>query len=95
MNLVLLKDKVHPFIFSSYFSEPQMKIEKTVLVIIDALRTDHLVSTSQPLMPHLHGLLTKGEAHGYILHTATPTVTLPRIKVKINHDVVGWKQSVC
>lgn len=56
-------------------------IEKTVLVVIDALRSDHLVIASAPLMPHLQNAMASGAGLGYILHTAAPTVTLPRIKV--------------
>ncbi|XP_069193929.1 GPI ethanolamine phosphate transferase 2-like isoform X1 [Procambarus clarkii] len=70
--------------------ESPVSVNKTVIVIIDALRADHLVSTPQPLMPHLHGLLAKEEAHGYILHTATPTVTLPRIKSLVTGSIPGF-----
>nr|XP_053631909.1 LOW QUALITY PROTEIN: GPI ethanolamine phosphate transferase 2-like [Cherax quadricarinatus] len=65
-------------------------VSKTVIVVIDALRSDHLVSTPQPLMPHLHGLLSQGDAHGYVLHTASPTVTLPRIKSLVTGSIPGF-----
>ena len=58
-----------------------VSVDKTVVVVIDALRTDHLVTATVPLMPYLQTQLAAGGAHGYILHTAAPTVTLPRIKV--------------
>lgn len=57
------------------------EVEKTVLVVIDALRADQLVTATAPLMPYLQGQMASGGAQGYILHTAAPTVTLPRIKV--------------
>ncbi|XP_042226776.1 GPI ethanolamine phosphate transferase 2-like isoform X2 [Homarus americanus] len=41
-------------------------------------------------MPYLHGLLTRGEAHGYVLRTATPTVTLPRIKSLVTGSIPGF-----
>ncbi|XP_066942759.1 GPI ethanolamine phosphate transferase 2-like [Macrobrachium rosenbergii] len=65
-------------------------IEKVVLVIIDAWRTDHLVLTDQPLMPHMYDLLTRGKAYGFVLHTATPTVTLPRIKSLVTGSIPGF-----
>ncbi|XP_064100812.1 GPI ethanolamine phosphate transferase 2-like [Macrobrachium nipponense] len=65
-------------------------IEKVVLVIIDALRTDHLALTNQPLMPHMYDLLTRGKAYGFVLHTATPTVTLPRIKSLVTGSIPGF-----
>lgn len=56
-------------------------VEKTVLIVIDALRTDQLVTATAPLMPYLQGMMATGAGLGYIFHTAAPTVTLPRIKV--------------
>ncbi|KAK3865392.1 hypothetical protein Pcinc_028996 [Petrolisthes cinctipes] len=70
------------------------EVDKTVLVVIDALRADHLASTRQPLMPYLHSLLTKGGARGYLLHTSSPTVTLPRLKSMVTGGIPGFMDVV-
>ncbi|XP_068232796.1 GPI ethanolamine phosphate transferase 2 [Palaemon carinicauda] len=83
----------HPFSTQEQGREPEKgekAIEKVVLVIIDALRTDHLVLTPQPLMPHMYDLLKNGKAYGFVLHTATPTVTLPRIKSLVTGSIPGF-----
>ncbi|KAK7082709.1 hypothetical protein SK128_014259 [Halocaridina rubra] len=64
-------------------------VDKTVIVIIDALRVDHLVRTSQTLMSHMQDLM-KGSAYGYVVRTATPTVTLPRIKSLVTGSIPGF-----
>ncbi|XP_042892631.1 GPI ethanolamine phosphate transferase 2-like [Penaeus japonicus] len=71
-------------------NDSQVVIDKTVLIVIDALRADHLSATNQPLMPYVHGLITKGEAFSYVLRTATPTVTLPRIKSLVTGTIPGF-----
>lgn len=64
-----------------YSNDSHTAVEKVVVVVIDALRADHLATATAPLMPYLQGQLASGAAQGYVIHTAAPTVTLPRIKV--------------
>lgn len=71
-------------------NDSHLTIDKTVLIVIDALRADHVSATNQPLMPFLHGLIAKGEAYSYVLRTATPTVTLPRIKSLVAGTIPGF-----
>ncbi|XP_063841939.1 GPI ethanolamine phosphate transferase 2-like [Scylla paramamosain] len=73
-----------------YSNDSHMAVEKVVVVVIDALRADHLVTAAAPLMPYLQGQLASGAARGYVVHTAAPTVTLPRIKSLVTGSVPGF-----
>lgn len=65
-------------------------VEKTVIIVIDALRSDHIATAREPHMPYLYALLQEGGAHGYVVHTASPTVTLPRIKSLVTGNIPGF-----
>ncbi|CAL4124474.1 unnamed protein product, partial [Meganyctiphanes norvegica] len=65
-------------------------VEKTVIIVIDALRSDHLATATNPSMPYLYNLLQEGGAKGYVVHTASPTVTLPRIKSLVTGSIPGF-----
>ena len=61
------------------------KAEKTVIVVIDALRADHLALAETPVMPYLDGMIKDKMASVFVTHTSTPTVTMPRLKVRIKY----------
>lgn len=63
------------------FADENSLIDKSVLMIIDALRLDFLDSES---FSYVHQLLEEKEACLLKLQVNLPTVTKPRIKVKTN-----------
>lgn len=60
------------------------QINRTVLMIIDALRLDFLDSES---FSYVHQLLEQKEACLLKLQVNLPTVTKPRIKVNTKHNI--------
>jgi ethanolaminephosphotransferase len=59
----------------------QPAFTRLVLVVIDALRMDFVFSEDSG-MRYLQSLIRKKQAFGYNAHADSPTVTLPRIKVR-------------
>ena len=57
-------------------------VDKVVIVVIDALRADHLATALEPRMPFLKSLEKNKDGFIYVTHTSTPTVTMPRLKVR-------------
>lgn len=53
---------------------------KSVLMVIDALRMDFVKSDAR--MSYVNEMLGSGEACLINIHVQTPTVTLPRVKVR-------------
>ncbi|RXG61307.1 GPI ethanolamine phosphate transferase 2 [Armadillidium vulgare] len=74
--------------YNNYKNEPLGK--KTVLLIIDALRADHLVDSQVILMEYCTELLRNKRGIGYMLKTASPTVTLPRIKSIVTGSIPSF-----
>lgn len=60
-------------------SQPRKLYDRTVLVLIDALRSDFIYKHEN--MPFVGEHLQNGRAVGYTVKAHPPTVTLPRIKV--------------
>ena len=56
-------------------------VKKMVVMIVDALRDDHLSTDQENRMPYAKNAVSKGDAFIYSLRTASPTVTMPRLKV--------------
>ncbi|XP_076035855.1 GPI ethanolamine phosphate transferase 2, catalytic subunit-like isoform X2 [Oratosquilla oratoria] len=77
-----------------WHTEKETQPPKIVMVVIDALRADHLATATTPRMPHLHKMLRNGEGVGFIARTANPTVTLPRIKSLVTGTIPGFMDVV-
>ncbi|XP_067944546.1 GPI ethanolamine phosphate transferase 2-like [Watersipora subatra] len=65
------------------------RFSKTVLIIVDALRTD-FITTRHDSWPYLQQLVDLGQARMYHARVHPPTVTLPRIKALISGDIPGF-----
>ena len=62
-------------------SPPDRRLQRTVLVLIDALRADFV--NKYTYLPYLREQIVAGHGYSFVVRTHPPTVTLPRIKV---HD---------
>lgn len=62
----------------SFHGKPQF--EKLILVVVDAMRSDFMYSSSNSHMLYLHGLIGNGSAIPFTAFSHPPTVTLPRLK---------------
>lgn len=64
-----------------YFDDkiPDAKFSKMVFVVIDALRSDFMLSSNSN-MSFVHETINSGHGLAYTAHSTPPTVTLPRIK---------------
>lgn len=56
-------------------------ISRTVLMVIDAMRTDFIQNQQNTSMKYLNKLMDDGVACSLNLNVEVPTVTMPRIKV--------------
>ena len=61
-------------------------MKRVVLMVIDALRLDFVIPF-HGAMPFTEDMLRKGRGISVMAEAAIPTVTLPRIKVRINNSV--------
>lgn len=68
-------------IINSLEVKPATTFHRLVLMVIDALRADFVLGTSD-FMPFTRFKLHEGNGVSFLAKTQTPTVTLPRIKVK-------------
>lgn len=59
---------------------------KTVIMVVDALRSEFLYGDDS-MMNWTRGMISEQKAFPYIGRAQAPTVTLPRIKVGLDHSM--------
>lgn len=65
----------------------QHQVSRTVLMVIDALRTDFIQNQQNTSMKYLNKMINDGAACSINLNVEVPTVTMPRIKVILSFPV--------
>lgn len=73
----------HFFVYSLNKSIYQRHVSRTVLMVIDAMRTDFIYNQQNTSMKYLNKMINDGTACMINLNVEVPTVTMPRIKVVI------------
>lgn len=59
-------------------------VSRSVLMVIDAMRTDFIQNQQNTSMKYLNKMINDGTACTLNLNVEVPTVTMPRIKVNFN-----------
>lgn len=60
-------------------------VSRSVLMVIDAMRTDFIQNQQNTSMKYLNKMINDGTACTLNLNVEVPTVTMPRIKVNFSH----------
>lgn len=61
----------------------QRHVSRTVLMVIDAMRTDFIYNQQNTSMKYINKMINDGTACMVNLNVEVPTVTMPRIKVSL------------
>lgn len=72
------ENNVSPFVPDDLESVAQF--DKLVVMVVDAMRSDFMYSSSKSLMSFVHSLIRDGNAIPFTAYSNPPTVTLPRLK---------------
>lgn len=75
-------------LYTHVVSHPVKQFDKTVLILIDALRSDFVYEHEH--MPFVNELLKSQYSERYIIKAHPPTVTLPRIKALTSGTIPGF-----
>lgn len=63
---------------------PDALFKRVVIVLIDALREDFVFGPNgRKYMPYIRHLVERGSTHSFVAKARPPTVTMPRIKVRM------------
>jgi len=66
--------------FSLFEVEGSALFDKLIVMVVDAMRSDFMYSSSASNMPFLHSIIESGNAIPFTAYSNPPTVTLPRLK---------------
>lgn len=66
------------------------QVQRTILLVIDAMRTDFLQNANNASMRHTNKQLNDRKACLFNIHVESPTVTMPRIKAMTTGTVPNF-----
>lgn len=76
------KDALHFALYRLNVSIYEQHVSRTIFMVIDALRIDFIQNDKNASMKYLNKLLAQESACQNNIEVNSPTVTMPRIKVK-------------
>lgn len=74
----LFESEVSPFLPDDIGKDAQF--DRVVVMVVDAMRSDFMFSSSMSLMSFVHSMIEQGLAIPFTAYAHPPTVTLPRLK---------------
>lgn len=78
------------FLFSLNQTEYVTQVQRTILLVIDAMRTDFIQNANNASMKHTNKQLDKRKACLFNIQVESPTVTMPRIKAMTTGTVPNF-----